>query len=379
MLNKRLIILISIITGIVFFAILILWLLFRTPTAEKPPVAEQPTEEEITPPITPPKEEEFAVFKLSDVAAISPTISGNKVLYYSKLNGNVYETDFKGEETQPKTNINITDLITTIWSRDKTKAINIYKENEVVKKVFFDFATKKATQLDSRIKWASFASDKDRIAYQFVDESLGTNKIAVADPNGLNFQSVFPLRMADVRVYWPSEDIVAFATAPSGLVPGAAFSKTVSNPEAGLTKLVDNANGLTIKYSTDGSRLLYSKTDQFGHSPTLSLIKDGATDNLNINTISDKCAFSQNNNIYCAVPRLINGSLVLPDDFYKNTANFSDIFFKIDAAGNRSSIIFDPADLKYDFNATDISISSNEDYLIFVNKKDGLLYSIKIK
>lgn len=379
MLNKRLIILISIITGIVFFAILILWLLFRTPTAEKPPIAEPPIGEEPTPPITSPEEEEFAVFKLSDVAAISPTISGSKALYYSKLNGNVYETDFKGEDTQPKTNINITDLITTVWSSDKTKAINIYKENEVVKKVFFDFATKKAIQLDSRIKWVSFASDKDRIAYQFIDESLGTNKIAVADPNGLNFQSVFPLRMSDVRVYWPLEDVVAFATAPSGLVPGTAFSKTVSNPEAGLTKLVDNANGLTIKYSGDGSRMLYSKTDQFGHSPALSIIKDGVTDNLNINTISDKCAFSQNNNIYCAVPRLINGSLILPDDFYKNTANFSDIFFKIDATGNRSSIVFDPADLKYDFNATDISVSPNEDYLIFVNKKDGLLYSIKIK
>lgn len=379
MLNKRLIILIAIITGITFFAGLILWLLFRTPS-EEPPITEIPPEEQGTSvPITPPKEEEFTVFKLSDVAVVSPTISGDKVLYYSKLNGNVYETDFKGADTQPKTNINIPDLITTIWSYNKTKAINIYKESDSVKKVLFDFATQKAIQLDSRIKWVSFAPNKDRIAYQFIDESLNTNKIAIADPNGLNFQSIFPLRMIDIRVYWPSEDLVVFATAPSGLALGAAFSKTISDQSSGLTKIIDNANGLTIKYSSDGSRLLYSKTDQFGHSPALSLIKDGATDNLNINTISDKCAFSQNNNIYCAVPRLVSGSLVLPDDFYKNTAIFSDVFFKIDASGNRSSMILDPADLKYDFNASDIAISPNEDYIVFVNKKDGLPYSIKIK
>ncbi|KKP98043.1 MAG: hypothetical protein US06_C0012G0019, partial [Parcubacteria group bacterium GW2011_GWC2_36_17] len=105
----------------------------------------------------------------------------------------------------------------------------------------------------------------------------------------------------------------------------------------------------------------------------------GVAEKTNLNTLSDKCAFSKNNNIYCAIPKIINGSLILPDDFYKNIANFSDIFFKIDMANNKSSIIFDPADFKYDFNASDLNISPNEDYIIFVNKKDGLLYSIKIK
>lgn len=379
MLNKRLIILIAIITGIIIFVGLILWLLFRTP-AEQPAITKPiPGEEEPTTTITPPKEGEFTIFKLSDVAAISPTISGDKVLYYSKLNGNVYETDFEGENTTTKTNVNIPDLIITIWSYDKTKAINIYKENETIKKVFYDFATQKAIQLDSRIKWVNFAPNKDRIAYQFVDNSIDINKIAIADPNGLNYQNIFPIRMDNIRVYWPSENLVSFSTAPSGLVPGAAFTKTINDRNGGLTKIIGNSNGLTIKYSPDGSRLLYSGTDQFGHSPTLSLIKDGLTENLNIHTLSDKCIFSQINNIYCAVPRLINGSLVLPDDFYKNTANFSDIFFKIDATGNRSSILLDPQDLKYDFNASDLAISPNEDYLVFVNRKDGLLYSIKLQ
>lgn len=379
MINKRLIILIAIITGIVIFVGLILWLLFRTPT-EQPLVTEEPFEEEITTPITPPGEEErFTVFKLSDVAVVSPAISGSKVLYYSKLNGNVYETDFEGKNTTAKTNINIPDIITTVWSYDKSKAINIYKENDVVKKVLFDFVTQKAVQLDSRINWVTFAPNKDKIAYQFVDRQLGTNKIATADPSGINFQSIFPIRMENVRVYWPSDDLITITTPTSGLVSGTALSKKISEPASGLNKIINSANGLTIKYSTDGTRLLYSATDSFGHNPALYLTANNLTNTLNMNTLSDKCAFSQANNIYCAVPRLINGSLVLPDDFYKNTANFSDIFFKIDATGNRSSILLDPQDLKYDFNASDIQISPDENYVVFINKKDGLLYSIKIK
>lgn len=380
MLNKRLIILIAIITGIVIFAGLVLWLLFRTPT-KQPEITEAPIEEEgITAPITPPGEEEkFTVFKLSDVAAISPTISGNKVLYYSKLNGNVYETDFKGENTAVKTNVNIPDLITTVWSYDKTKAINIYKENDIVKKALYDFTTQKAVQLDSRIKWVNFASNKDKIAYQFVNNPTITNTIATADPNGLNFQGIFPIRMDNVRVYWPTDDLIAITTPPSGLVAGTAFAKVISEPAGGLTKIINNANGLTIKYSPDGIRLLYSATDSFGHSPALYLLSNNITGALNINTLSDKCVFSQTNNIYCAVPRLINGSLILPDDFYKNTADFSDRFYKIGSDNSRSSVLFDPEDLKYSFNAADLQISPAEDYIIFINKKDGLLYSVKIK
>lgn len=380
MLNKRLIILISIITGILIITGLALWLLFRTPATKAPTIQAPSSEGATTAPITSPVEGKFAIFKLSDVAAISPAISGNKVLYYSKLNGNVFETDFEGKSTDSVTNIAIPDIVTTIWSSDKSQAVNIYQEDGKVKKVLFDFPTKKATQLDSRIKFITFSPSQNKIAYQFVDESLGTNKIAIADSNGLNYKSIFNVRMDVLKIYWPQEDKIAFATAPSGIVQGSAFIKTVSDQSAGLTKIVSDTFGLTLKYSPDGNMLLYSQTDQYGHSPVLYLVKNGGTaENLNLSSLSDKCVFSIKNNIYCAIPRIISGSLILPDDFYKNTENFSDIFFKIDTAGNRSSIILDPQDLKYDFNAKDLVVSPNEDYLIFTNKKDGLLYSIRIK
>lgn len=379
MLNKRLIILISAIAGIFIIAGFVLWLVFRTPT-EKTITEETPEEIIATVPITPPKEGEFTIFNLSDTAVLSPAISGNKALYYSKLNGNVLETDFEGGSSRTVTNISIPNLLTAAWSYDKSKAINIYQENGTIKKVLFDFSTQKAVQLDSRIKFVNFAQNKDKIAYQFIDESLGTNKIAIADSNGLNWKNIFSTRAENLKIYWPSENTVAFATSPSGLALGSAFTKKIDDESSGLTKTISDAFGLTIKYSPDGSRLLYSKTDQFGHNPSLHLIRDGGSaENLNLSTLSDKCVFSQNNNIYCAVPKIINGSLVLPDDFYKNTANFSDVFFKIDASANRSSILLDPADFKYDFNASDIQISPNEDYLVFINKKDGLLYSVKIK
>ncbi|KKQ58759.1 MAG: hypothetical protein US79_C0003G0060 [Parcubacteria group bacterium GW2011_GWC1_38_17] len=379
MLNKRLIIFILAISGVLIIAGFILWLLFKTPT--KIPITEKPApEEEITIPITPQTEGEFTIFKLSDVAVISPIISDNKVLYYSKLNGNVLKTDFEGKSIQPLTNIAIPNLITTVWSFDKSQTINIYQENDVVKKVLFDFASQKATQLDSKIKSISFAPNQNKIAYQFIDDSLGKNTITIADSNGLNWKDIFNIRMENIRLYWTKDNLLTLTSAPSGIVKGSALTIDTTPKIISLKKLISDIYGLTIKYSPDGKNLIYSQTDQYGHNPTLHLIKEGGVaEKTNLNTLSDKCAFSKNNNIYCAIPKIINGSLILPDDFYKNIANFSDIFFKIDMANNKSSIIFDPADFKYDFNASDLNISPNEDYIIFVNKKDGLLYSIKIK
>lgn len=376
--NKRLIILIAVIVGIIIIAGVVLWLIFA-PEEVAPIVKKEPQEEIITAPIVPPAEAEYTIFKLSDTAAVSPALSGNKVLYYSKTNGIVWENDFENKSPRSITNVVIPDIISAVWSPDRTLTISAYQEKGAVKKVLFDFISRKASQLDARIKSINFAQDQNKVAYQMIDSATDTNAIYTSDPDGLNSKNIFSTRSENLKIYWPAKDMMAFATSPSGLVHGSAFTKKISDLSSGLSKLASGIYGLTIKFSPKGDKVLYSQTDQYGHTPRLSLIKNEIAQNLNINTLSDKCAFAESGNIYCAVPRVINGSLVLPDDFYKNTADFSDVFFKIDASVNRSAMLLDPRDFKYDFNASDIIISPNEDYLIFINKKDGLLYSIRLK
>lgn len=381
MLNKRLIILVSVIIGILIITSLALWFLFKSP-ATQTEKTQTTSEDETSTPITQTEEGELTVFKLSDVAVSSPVISGNNVLYYSKETGNVLSTDLQGESTKSVTNFRIPDIITNIWSPDKAKVINIYKENDSIKKVLYDFSSNKAIPLDSRIKFVNFSTSQNRIVYQFIDSRLGINKISISDPDGLNWKTLQNIRMENVRLFWPKQDLIAILTAPSGLVKGSLLTTNANG--GSLVRVLSDLFGLTVQYSSDGSFLLYSTTDQSGHSPSLHLLKEGDTNpqNLQINTISDKCAFSQNNNIYCAIPSITNGSLVLPDDFYKNIANFSDSFFKIDTLNNRSFSLFDSSFIRglgYDFNVSELVISPDEDYLIFVNKKDGLLYSIKIK
>lgn len=380
MLNRRLIVLISIFIGITIMISFVLWIVFKSPSdLEKIAPTDTSSENTTSTPIAPSQEGEFTTFKLSNDAVISPTISNNKVLYYSKITGNLLSTDFEGRSTESITDVSIPNLITTLWSFDKSKAINIYQDGESVSKALFNISKQKAVRLDSRINFITFSPNKDRIAYQFIDKFLGINNISIADPDGLNWRAVQNIRMEDIKLLWPKENTLAIITAPSGTVKGSLLTTNTENGGV-LNKIVSESFGLTAKYSPDGNSLLYSQTDQYGHNPSLFIIRNGGiTEQLSIGTLSDKCSFSAKNNLYCAVPSEINGSLTLPDDFYKNTAKFSDIFFRVDATGNRSYKIFDPKEFKRDFNASEILISPNEDYIIFINKKDGLLYSVKIK
>lgn len=383
MINKRFIILISSIFAVVILTAISLWLLFKSP--ETTPVAsEQPEQEEIaSEPITPLKETDFIVFKLSDSPVVSPSIINDSVRFYSKQSGYLHETSFDGKSQKTVTNFSVPNIITGIWSFDKSKVINIYKENDIIKKALYDISSKKVSPLDSRIRFINFSTSQNKIVYQFIDEQLSINKISTSDPDGLNWKNIQNIRMENIRLYWPKDNLIAILTAPSGLVKGSLLTTDPSNGGS-LIKLITESFGLTIKYSDDGNFLLYSQTDQNGHSPKLYLIKNGniAAQELNLNTLSDKCTFSKNNNIYCAIPSIINGSLILPDDFYKDVANFSDSIFKIDTNNNRSFSIMDSSylkDLGYNFNMSDLLVSPNEDYLVFINKNDGLLYSVKVK
>lgn len=368
--------------SVIILTVISLWLLFRSggPQETIVPSTTEGMEDITSKPITPPAETESAIFTLSNYAAISPVVLDNKVLYYSKDNGFIYETDLEGKSTKQITNISIPNLITSIWSFDKSQAINIYEDNGRVKKAIFNISAQKAIELNSNIKFINFSPNKNKIAYQFVDERLGINKISIADSNDTNWQTIFNIRIDNAKIYWPSENLLAITTPPSGLIKGSALIKKIDDSQSGLIKLITDAYGLTIKYSDDGAKLIFSQTDQYGHNPSIYLLKDGNfSENLNISTISDKCAFSKNNNLYCAVPEVINGSLILPDDFYKGLTSFSDTLKKIDLINNRTSTIFNPKDFNKDFNMSDLTVSPNEDYLVFINKKDGLLYSIKIK
>ena len=78
--------------------------------------------------------------------------------------------------------------------------------------------------------------------------------------------------------------------------------------------------------------------------------------------------------IYCGVPNLIP-HLDYPDEWYQGIVSFNDSIWKVNISTGEISLLLEETN-------TDIIkpfLSPNEDYFIFINKKDNTLWSFKLK
>ncbi len=317
---------------------------------------------------------------VSQEAVLGPTIDNQKVKYYLASNGNVFKSNFDGSQlTQVSSNL-LTGLLKVLWSPDKDKVIAVFDDEGQTKKYFYDYDTQIATLLNEKIRWLVWSPVENRIAYQYYDEQTEDNNISIANPDGSNWINVFSTRMKDLIVEWPNSSQLAVRTKPSGLAQSAVYMINLSN--GNFQKIINDRYGLTVLWSPLGNKLLLSETDQQGKNMKLKIadLAESTIEELNFVTLPEKCTWSQDNRtVFCAVPKTISKLAVLPDDYYKGVISFTDDFWQINLDTGEARQIFEAGDTETNgYDAQELFLSPLEDYLLFVNQKDGLLYSLEL-
>jgi len=170
-------------------------------------------------------------------------------------------------------------------------------------------------------------------------------------------------------------------TKPSGNFPG--FLYRINAQTAGLERVLGDINGLTALSSPDGKRVLYSQT--LGSSIYLNslLIGSGKTTSIAVSTLPEKCVWSvlRPAIVICAIPFAVSGDTngVYPDLWYQGRASFSDNLWQINTDTGAASILFRFSfETKNTYDATSLHLSPKEDHLIFTNKKDLTLWSVRL-
>ena len=70
---------------------------------------------------------------------------------------------------------------------------------------------------------------------------------------------------------------------------------------------------------------------------------------------------------------------VLPDDYYKKKISFNDDFWRINIDTGEAIKIYETTDSEANaYNAKELILPPLEDYLLFINQKDDLLYSLEL-
>ncbi|MCX6729923.1 MAG: hypothetical protein NT058_00255, partial [Candidatus Portnoybacteria bacterium] len=326
-------------------------------------------------------QQESRIKAISTEAVLSPTTNNDKtkIVYFIRSNGNIIESDFTGSIATVISEVNLENLVKAFWAPNKNKIITVFQDNmENVSKYLYNLSDKKSSPLSKYLSYISWSTDSNKIVYQFQNDATGANDVSTANPDGSKFSLILSTRMKNLIVEWPSVNIF-LRERPSGLAQSTLYS--LSPTSRSLNKIISNIYGFSVKWSQKGDKLLYSETGSKGDNIRISTADSngGNKKAIEVSTLIEKCVWSQDiRYIFCAIPKNIKEAKVLPDDFYKGTFVGDDEFYKINIETGEKVNVLEGENLNMVYDASELFLSPQEDYLFFVNKGDGLLYSIKL-
>lgn len=322
-----------------------------------------------------PSGQEQRLFRLTTYPVISPSLNGDesKILFYKKEGGELISIGFTGGIEEKLSNITVVDLMEAVWGPDRQRRAVFYLDGET-KKGFLHISTSSTATLPQNIRSFSWSPDGKSLAY-LLQRSGGTTDLVVADASGKNPKVIFSTPIRDASIRWITSNKIVFQTAPSGLGEGFIFLFT--RADGVFTRIGGPLFGLEAIWSPDGSRFLVSSTDASGRNLVLSLRDTTGKTlfNSDVHTLAEKCVFADTNTLYCAVPRALPQETTLPDDYLRGELNTSDVIQVLDFS---SRIINTVVNLGA-FDVSNLIVTKKQDFLFFVNRTDGTLWSYKLK
>jgi hypothetical protein len=317
--------------------------------------------------------------QLSKEKALAPAIGeDNKTVKYYYQNGPVFSSSFDGSAQETISDNKLPGLLEINWSPDRKKVIGIF-QGAPEKKYYYDFETKKSTLLNESIESLAWAPSSEKIAYHYITADNKYDNINIADPDGNSWHAIFQTRLTNLIVKWPSADKIYIYDKPSGLTQGSLYT---IDPESGsFATILADIYGLDVSWSPDGQKMLYTATDAKGKNLKLYIAAaDGSQQKeMPFQTLIKKCVWeADSQTVFCAVPQQFSQYAVWPDDYELNRVAVTDDMYIINTATLQKTKIAGSSTAQ-SFDAQNLILAPNNDYLFFVNTKDGMIYSLKLE
>lgn len=308
-------------------------------------------------------------------AAMSP--DGKSLVYYDRSKNTFYRLTADGKI------IPISDKIfygveKVTWAPDTNKTILEFPDGS---NIYYNLQTKEQATLPKHWEQFTFAPASDKVAFKSMGLNSENNWLAVADPDGNGARKVQALGDKENKVIadWsPAQTIVASYSENISLERQKLYF--IGLNEENFKATVIEGMDLESKWSKTGDKLLYSvHSADTNYIPTLWIVDAYGNEiganraNLGLNTWANKCAFADNSTIYCAVP----DSLAKGSGFYPSMANgMSDSFYKINLVNGVKSLI---AVTDGVYTARNLMVTSDGQYLYFIDNNTGALEKIRLK
>jgi hypothetical protein len=383
----------SILKKIFYFSLFIfiltglLWgaynLSFKKPQPEKEEkiVTQVETEEVVSLQIK--KEDEERIVKISDEIVISPTLSSNEdeVQFFSG-SGEIVSLDFFGKNRRLISTSEKMNVEKAMWSFDKTKIILKVKNNNGLVNFFLkDLTNNSVESIRENVDEISWQAGANRIFYKYYDEKTSSRSLNVSDPNASNWQKIADVSYRDISIAQiPKSGLVSFWNQPDAYSPTIFTSVPIIGGE--VKTIFKDVFGADYLWDHNGNRILLSQSDAKGGSKMqLGMINynGGEYRNLSIPTFVSKCVWSKDGKtIYYALPGGMPENAVLPNEYDEKKFTTADTFWKLDTETNERVRLVETSEINEIYDADNLFLDKNENFLFFVNRIDKKLRKISL-
>jgi hypothetical protein len=232
-------------------------------------------------------------------AALAPVSASDAdaVIYYHSESGSVSKLDLETRTSTLISTASLPRLVQVIWSPDRNRVITVSRASAGLSYAYFDYTTHEHGTLGSNIKDAVFSPDNQKIA--LVRSGGGDSSIQIVDFNGKNSNTILKTRLNNIKVFWPTADMLAFAALDADTATQSLYTLTTNGD---LSQPVEAQDGLSIRWSPSGSAFLYSQRGQDGPELRIFDIASKQSRPLSVRIPAANCAWAlDQSSIICAV------------------------------------------------------------------------------
>ncbi len=297
----------------------------------------------------------------------------DKLFYYAKDSGSVFETDLDGRNKRTIFAQKISDLIDVSWSSRGDKAIL----KTLGGYSYFDYGTKKNIQLKSGLDTVSWSKAGDRIFYKYFDDISGQRSINISLPDGSDWKKLADVKFRDVAIFpFDGENAALFWN--SGKSNEEISLNIVSLETLEVKNIFSGKFGADCKVSSDGKKILISHLKKQGeNSLTTGIVNiNGEYREIGVPTLASKMTWSSDGKyIYYALPSKIENS-IMPDEYKSEKVKTLDTFWKINTENGEKTRIIELENITGSYDASNLVLTPSENALLFVNRNDEKVYRL---
>lgn len=317
--------------------------------------------------------------ELNNTPSLAVTLSGNgaDLQYYNKEDGKFYKIDKNGKITVLTDKV-FFDVDTVKWSPNKEKAILEYPDGA---NILYNFSTNKQATLPSHWKDFDFSPDSTKIVTKSIGLDVNNRWLAISNDDGSKSQAIEEIGDKDATVYpsWsPNNQTIAMYTEGGSFDQQEVFFVGLNGENFKST--VVEGRGFDPKWSPKGDQLLYSVYSSANDLKPMLWVVGAQGDNigqgrktLNVETWANKCTFTSDTDLYCAVPKELETGAGLFPELAKNTY---DQLYKIDLKTGLKQLVATPDGF---YNMSDLIISENGYQLYFTDQTTQKINKINLK